>query len=111
MVHCNIPPPPPPPPPPVKAPKILDDPQDVLVESGVDVTFSCTGEGSGNVSITWGTSVVNITLRDTETVSGLEVTSTIMFIASPSFHGNYCCTVTNERGHVTSNAATLTVIG
>ena len=78
----------------------------------MDVTFSCTGGGSGNMAITWGTSAPNITLpNDIETVNGLEVTSTIMFTASPSFHGNYSCTVTNERGDVTSNTSILTIIG
>ena len=96
----------------VKAPTILEDPEDVLVESGMEATFSCTGGGSGNVSITWETSAANITLpNDVETVNGLEVTSTIIFTASPSFHGNYSCTVTNEIGDVTSATAILTVIG
>ena len=78
----------------------------------MDVTFRCTGEGSGNVSITWETSVVSVTLpNDTETTNGLQVTSTIMFTVSPHFHGNYSCIVTNERGYAISATAMLTVIG
>ena len=91
---------------------ILDDPEDVVVESGMEVIFSCRGGGSGNVSITWETSAYNVTLpNDIETTSGLDVTSTIMFTASPSFRGNYWCNVTNERGSAASATAILAVIG
>ena len=97
---------------PVGPPDITLPPQSVAVENGSNTEFTCTATGLGTWTFMWRTPGGNLpsSVESNNTVA-MTVTSTLNLTnVDTSYHGDYICAVSNERGSDTEQA-TLSVIG
>ncbi|MBX9736402.1 MAG: immunoglobulin domain-containing protein, partial [Phycisphaerales bacterium] len=90
------------------APSISDQPASRTVCASGSAMFSVTAAGIGPFTYQWrkDTSPINPTLNPSAATATLSITS----VSNPDT-GSYDCIVTSTCGSVTSNAATLTVVG
>jgi len=101
----------------VPPPEIASHPMNLMVDNGSNVTFNCVSFSYALVTYTWlinGTAlddnVYIINYIDDDDNNTYDTTLMILNVQL-SDNGVYVCNATNGEGTVSSNAATLSVIG
>ena len=84
------------------APTILSQPSDLLINEGLDASFSTAATGNGTLSYQW--------YKDELVLSGATASSLNLIETTSADEGLYFCEVTNEAGSVISNSAELVII-
>ena len=102
----------------VPPPEIISHPMDIRIENGSDVIFNCTSLSYASVTYTW--------LKDGEVLSDDDAkiiisnitddnnmfsTELMLSNVQKSDNGEYVCNATSRGGTLSSNVATLIVIG
>ena len=99
---------------------ITSHPMDMTVNNGSNVTFNCASFGYAPITHIWlkngaplNDSVNIIISNDSDEGNDTYTTTTVLTIldVQSSDRGMYVCNATNTGGIVSSNAATLSVIG
>ena len=93
---------------------ILNNPKSARVDAFEPVTFKCSAEGYGYITITWQktgyvlpwTATINTTKSNNTITSILRITKTVGY-----YSGQYYCVVKTEAGVVVSHYAHLHVQG
>ncbi|MBV1882224.1 MAG: hypothetical protein KUG82_11345 [Pseudomonadales bacterium] len=84
------------------APTILSQPNDLLINEGLDASFSTAATGNGTLSYQW--------YKDDLLLSGATASFLDLLETTSADEGFYFCEVTNEAGSVISNSAELVII-
>ena len=103
----------------VPPPMIISHPMNIRVDNGSIVTFDCVSFSYAPVTYTWlrnGTLLddddVNIIISTDSDEDNNNYTTTLMILdVQLSDNGVYVCSATNRQGNVSSDTATLSVIG
>ena len=99
--------------------EIRSHPMNMTVNNGSNVTFNCVSFSYALVTYTWLKDEitlldddVNIIINADDNDENNDYTTTLMILdVQLSDNGVYVCNATNTNGTISSNAATLSVIG